>query len=278
MSFLNLFTPKKTYKSNKSNITLTDKCMLDGITPCKKDKSLRPMIARAGGKSKLKNRIINMMPKHSTYVEPFVGGGAIFLSKPSAKINVLNDKDKELIKVYNKFKNGDGFNKCVIKPSKSRFNNILNKKNKSACDFAYINKLSFGSKGGTYKKTKCSTCSTRNRNDVGITYQKKHQIDYKQKLKNAKIFNSDFRKIMQKYDSKETLHYLDPPYVKNGEIYTEHGVTPKEVCDTVKKMKGKVILSYDNNPITRKACKGLKFHKVRTIYTLDSESNNKAVT
>ena len=53
---------------------------------------LQPIFSRVGGKTKLSKRIIEMMPEHETYIEPFVGGGSIFFRKPLVKNNVINDK------------------------------------------------------------------------------------------------------------------------------------------------------------------------------------------
>ena len=63
--------------------------------------------------------------------------------------------------------------------------------------------------------------------------------------------------------------YLDAPYVKGGENYKTHGVTPKEVCDSVKNSKAKVIISYDKNAEVRKACKnkGFKFNTISFKYS-----------
>ena len=45
--------------------------------------SLRAIVGRTGGKSKLKEKIRRMIPKHTTYIEPFVGGGSVFFSAPA---------------------------------------------------------------------------------------------------------------------------------------------------------------------------------------------------
>lgn len=34
-----------------------------------------------GGKQKLAARIVTLIPEHRIYVEPFVGGGAVFFAK-----------------------------------------------------------------------------------------------------------------------------------------------------------------------------------------------------
>lgn len=60
--------------------TNQDSCKLDGKSFCKhNDKPLRPIIARAGGKSQLADKIISKMKPHRVYDEPFIGGGQFFL-------------------------------------------------------------------------------------------------------------------------------------------------------------------------------------------------------
>ena len=250
-----------------------ESCTIDGKQFCKVgDKQLRPPIARAGGKSQIADKIIDKIPEHKIYVEPFLGGGAVFLKKPLAQKNVINDKDKDVATVFKSFKKGDGFNRCDMTPSKERFDRIKNKKNKTVCDVAYLNKLSFGSGMNSFAEKKFKGMGNK---EVGIKYQKAHQEDYRNKLKNTSVTNQDFKKTMEKYDSKATLHYLDPPYYGSDGVYKEKGVTPKEVCEVVKKMKGKVILSYNDVPEVRRACKGLKFRKIDTRYVLAANSNNK---
>ncbi len=61
-----------------------------------------------GGKTKLLNFIDKYLPKSNeivgNYIEPFVGGGSVFLSvKPQNAI--LSDLNKELIELYNGIRN-----------------------------------------------------------------------------------------------------------------------------------------------------------------------------
>ena len=50
-----------------------------------------------GGKYYARKLIMEHIPPHSTYIEPFCGGGSIFFAKPKAHMNILNDKDEELV-------------------------------------------------------------------------------------------------------------------------------------------------------------------------------------
>lgn len=273
---------KKGFTELKGKCVKTS-CKNDGKDFCRQnDKPLKPMISRPGGKSQLADKIIKKAPPHKTYVEPFVGGGAVFLKKPLAEKNVINDKDKEVVTVFKSFKKGNGFNKCNNTPSKNKFERLKNKKAKSACDVAFINKLSFGGKNMNYAVSKAggkrSTFKKRfpKRKDLGIKYQKEHLDDYKEKLKNTAVLNQDFEKVMVNYDSKETFHYLDPPYLGTEKVYKENkDVSPEKVCGVAKKMRGKVMISYNDHKGVRKACKGLKIKKVQTFYSMNSLSDNR---
>lgn len=272
-----LSKPHRVHRNIKPKV-----CKLDGKSFCKQgDKPLKPMISRPGGKTQLVPTIVKKAPDHKTYVEPFVGGGAVYLKKPLAEKNIINDKDKEVIKVFKSFKNGRGFDSCDNRPSKEKFNRIKSKSNKSACDVAYLNKLSFGGKNMNYamSKTRGSEAQKKrfpNKKTLGISYQQDHIEDYKEKLKNTTILNQDFETVMKKYDTKDTFFYLDPPYVGTEKVYKESkNISPERVCSVAKKMKGDVMISYNENKQVRKACKGLKFRKVTTQYSLNADSNNK---
>src|SRR5947199_68760 len=44
-----------------------------------------------GGKAVLARQIVALLPPHDTYVEPFLGGGAVFLAKKPAISEIIND-------------------------------------------------------------------------------------------------------------------------------------------------------------------------------------------
>jgi DNA adenine methylase len=215
-------------------------CPIDGKHYCKDgDKPLKAPIAYLGGKSKLANKIIDKIPEHEVYVEPFIGGGSVYYKKPLAKKNVIGDKDKDIVKIHQTLKNNPNTIKsCDMTLSTDKFNRIKNKSDKSACNVFYLNKLSYGAMmsspvtcSNPKNKESCERRWKRNK-DKGMKYQKVHVDDYKEKLKNTTILNQDYKAVMKKYDSPKTLHYLDPPYVVGGKSYKVHGVTPEEVCYT----------------------------------------------
>ena len=44
--------------------------------------------------------ILPLIPPHECYIEPFCGGAAVFFAKEPAKINIINDKNKEVVNFY----------------------------------------------------------------------------------------------------------------------------------------------------------------------------------
>lgn len=73
------YTPKRTYVQKILNLKKGLLCM----------KKLKPPISRLGGKSKLRNQIISMLPEHECYCEPFFGAGWVYFGKEPSKGNVM---------------------------------------------------------------------------------------------------------------------------------------------------------------------------------------------
>jgi len=53
-----------------------------------------------GGKSRLRKQIVELLPAHTCYVEPFAGAAWVLFAKPPSDVEVLNDKDQELINFF----------------------------------------------------------------------------------------------------------------------------------------------------------------------------------
>jgi DNA adenine methylase len=57
-------------------------------------------MAFPGGKGKCYQRIINLLPPHSTYIEAYLGGGAVLRHKKPANESIGIDRDPLVIKTW----------------------------------------------------------------------------------------------------------------------------------------------------------------------------------
>lgn len=60
-----------------------------------------PIIPWIGGKRRLADRLIPLFPQHTCYVEVFCGGAALFFLRPQqADVEVINNINGELVRLY----------------------------------------------------------------------------------------------------------------------------------------------------------------------------------
>ena len=71
-----------------------------------------PPLKYHGGKHYLAKRIVELMPPHLHYVEPFAGGLAVLLAKdPEGVSEVVNDIDGELTNFWRVLQDPDDFDR-----------------------------------------------------------------------------------------------------------------------------------------------------------------------
>lgn len=221
----------------------------------------RPILRWHGGKWILAPWIIEQMPHHKVYVEPFGGAGSVLLRKPRSYAEIYNDLDEEVVNLFKVCRdNGeDLINALNLTP----FSRVEFKKSyeRSDCQLERARRLvirsfmGFGSNGHARK-----TGFRANSNRRGTT----PAMDWKnypsclsgiiERLRGVVIENKDACDVMRQQDGLDTLHYVDPPYPQetrdNGKDYTfemsdsDH----KSLLETIVDLNGIVIIStYEND-------------------------------
>jgi DNA adenine methylase len=185
-------------------------------------KTLKPIIKWTGGKRRELPIILKNTPLHSKYVEPFIGGGAVYFTL-SNKISVINDYDYDLINFYNQVPNIlDGINNLknlngnhdAMEMKYYECRDIVNDKSRKdpitrALAFVYVNQLAFS---GMRRFS-----SVGNFNVPFGHYKAFNPIITDQHidlLKNTVIRNDSAMSIIKEYDEEDCFIFLDPPYTR----------------------------------------------------------------
>ena len=195
-------------------------------------KNLKPIFGRVGSKLSLIKDIIPIIPPHTTYVEPFIGGASIFWNKDPATKSVINDLDKEFVDGYKILK------QIPITTNLTYLDNIPLKELQLKVD-SINDKSSLADRLlKVYKKSK----GTFNQKSIGKLYKNvpiepviKHLQEYKKLLKKTTILNQDYLTVIKKYDSPTTFFFLDPPYEKKGKtLYNNYAINYEEMNNVLK--------------------------------------------
>lgn len=181
---------------------------------------LKTPLSYYGGKQNLVSTIIPLFPEHTTYVEPFVGGGAIFWAKRPSEVEVINDTNRELINFYevaqNEFVELEKMvrislhSRSLHRDANVIYNNPhLFTRIQRAWAVWVLSAQSFsamldGSWG--YDKIKGTTSQKIHNKREGFT------IDFSIRLQNVQIECADALRIIRSRDHRGAFHYCDPPY------------------------------------------------------------------
>lgn len=216
---------------------------------------MRTPITYYGGKQRMAERIISMMPAHKIYCEPYFGGGAVFFAKPKSKLEVINDKNEMLINFYlciqNHFEELQHFIQTTLHSewmyyrAKDIWNGRIDSDQieKAWAVWLITNGSFAGSMHGGWK-----WCNGSSGSHSAIMIRNKRNEFSKElhvRLSDVQISCREALRVIKERDSPGTFFYLDPPYPGS---YQGHylGYTHKdlfELLQLLSEIKGKFILS-----------------------------------
>lgn len=226
----------------------------------------RPPFKCHGGKSYLKQFIIENLPSNyeeMVYVEPYAGAASVLLNKLPGPEEILNDMSFGIFQIFKAIRDNASIFMKLLEESNytaETFEQAL-KRSKQTFDLPiekavneYI--LRRMSRGGLKKSFAWSERLRGGQpGDVNAWKTSIEQIpDLSFRLKNVYIFNKPAIEVIKAFDRKDTLLYVDPPYMQSTRIskdsYEEFEMDTnahKKLCDVLSCFRGKVVISgYDS--------------------------------
>jgi len=229
-----------------------------------------------GGKGNMLRRILDEMPPHKYYVEPFGGAAHVLLNKSPALVETYNDIDGKLVNLFRVISAGDI---AVVQEFIDRVKNIpysrtlyyefkeyiLTHEPKKPLDidhaikFYVCARMSFG---GLFGRSfgKSVTTSQRGMASTTSAWENARNLLWPihDRLQRVQIECQDFREILTRYNTPDYLAYCDPPYAPdtrtmNGASYSnelsneDHEALVRLLLD----YEGMVVLSGYDTPLYR---------------------------
>ena len=248
---------------------------------------MKTPITYYGGKQTMLKHILPQIPSHTLYTEPFCGGAAVFFAKDPSDGEVINDLNQQMTNFYEMLKTEYDLLRARVEVTvHSRdihahaahileYPQFFTRMDRAWAVWA-LSKMSFASMldgsfgydfgGGLPKKIRNA------KEEFGEHLSKR--------LDNVTIENRDALEVIRCYDTPDTFHFVDPPYVGSDCGHYE-GVFGEShllaLLDLLAEVKGKFMLTmFPDDNIERYAIEhGWHIHRIERTISASKTSRRK---
>lgn len=232
---------------------------------------MKPPFAYAGGKMRLADRIVSLMPAHGHYVEPFAGSLSVLLAKPLSPAETVNDVDGDLVCFWRVLRDqtDDLVRICAATPHSRR---ELERARETPRGVA-VSSLERArrtwvrisqSRGGTLRTTTgwrfyAAMNGVRNTSmpDTLRAYVDRMET-VAQRLSHVSLECDSYEEVLERYDDCDTLFYCDPPYLGSTRSTWHYAAEMRseaehvQLLDRLNALQGMVLLSGYPSPLYEK--------------------------
>jgi len=239
----------------------------------------RPVAPWLGGKRNLAKRLIARIDAipHTTYAEPFVGMGGVFLRRTSRpRAEAINDIDREIATLFRILQRHYPQFLEVLRfqlTTRAEFERLVATDPDTLTDleraarFLYLQRTAFGGKvsGRNFGVSKSTPAR------FNLTTLEPMLEDLHTRLSGVVIERLPYADFLRRYDGPGTLFYLDPPY---WGCETDYGKAVFERADfdrlseCLRGIEGRFIMSINDVPEIRETFSGFDIDEVETTYTV----------
>lgn len=235
------------------------------------------------GNPKIKGAILELLPVHEFYVEPFGGGASILIAKEAAKVEVYNDVNRGVVNFFRVIADADYFGKfmaraALLPVSRELYEEFLrtwpgiHDPVEQAVRWYYVVQQSFG---GIFGKSWGTAVTTSTGGMAQTTSAWRSSFEnlpkVHERIQRVQIECCDWRDVLKRFSGTGWLAYCDPPYVagtrKAGGYDHELKDSDHEaLITTLLAYDGAVVLSgYDSGIYAPLAAAGWDCHKVEVV-------------
>lgn len=237
---------------------------------------MKALLKYPGSKWRIADWIVSFFPKHQVYLEPFFGSGAVFFNKTPSYLETINDLNNDIVNLFEVCRrfpeqlstavNLTPFSREEFIRCYEKSDDVIEQARRTIVRYHQ----SFGTSNSSRRSWKNVQTAGGPRTPTMWNYLPNTIIEVCERLKEAQIECMDALTLIERYNHRDTLIYLDPPYLQSlrkKNIYKEELSDQQhlEMLDLIKKSKSKIILSgYDNDLYNTELCDWIVVEKATT--------------
>ena len=232
---------------------------------------MKSLLHYPGSKKRIASWIIENMPEHHSYLDPYFGGGGMFFEKPPSKIETINDLDGDVVNFFRVIQNPESCQELqewlTYTPySRQVYDESFTKEPQTPIEQAGHFAVRSMQSHGFRLTEKCGWKKDVHGREAAYAVRYWNQLpealaDMAIRLKGVQIENKPALELIKAFNHDNVLIYLDPPYVlstRSRKQYKYEMSDPdhEELLKTVIHSKAKIMLSGYDCELYEKYLKG----------------------
>ena len=240
----------------------------------------KPIVRRAGGKSRLLKYVLPMVPDTKCYVEVFGGGAALLLAREPKGVEVYNDIDGALVNLFRqaKYHPEELCRELEMMPAsrelfEERKADLGITEIQRAASYLYLNKCSFG---GLNRDFGTGTLGG------GVNSSKMRWAEsiraFAARFDKVTIESESWEDLVKRYDRPHTFFFFDPPYVSSSKNIGYLPWSAEEMGrfeKGLRPIKGKWLLTVCDSPECREIFSRYEIKEVSRQNSIENRSGLK---
>ena len=229
-----------------------------GLRVYRASKKMKAIFKYPGSKWSIADRIISFFPEHHSYLEAFLGSGAVLFKKPRSNIETVNDLDGNVINLFEWIKSDPErlaheiyWTPYARQVYNDAFAAVPEDSLKKAVNFYIRLNMGHGFRTNGEKVGWKNDIQGRERAYAASDWCNlpKRIMEAAERLRGVQIENKPAIEVMERFNYPNVLIYLDPPYMPG----TRHGKqylcemfdreSHAAMLETAKAHKGPVLIS-----------------------------------
>ena len=234
-----------------------------------------------GGKNRVAQKIISLIPEHNCYIEAFCGGAQVFFHKQPSQVEILNDLDEEVFNFLRvcQLHHGELIRYLQFCTVSRKWFELFQKQDpqtlsdiQRAARFFYLQKNCYGGLiNRQHFKVSVQDGPNYNPHRIPMVLHLAHE-----RLLSVQLECLPYQEILSRYDRSDTFFYLDPPYF--GLPHYKFNLAENdyvELASLLKALKGRFLLSLNDRMEVRKIFADFKISKLSFAYSAQPKAGKK---